>query len=232
MKQIDSVTRASDPLIKKYQPQTIDDFVGNVNILNTLTAVLNNSRRNRGYVISGPYGTGKTTLSWAIAKHVGADDGDINFAPLRDYKDLKRMRRVIDAFHYRPHGLARVFIFDEAHNLPKRIQEEILKYLDNPPRTLHLIFCTSELKRVIVPLQQRCFQVALQPLEFKDRMKLLRRICKGEQIDLDRPVLKQIARESEGIPRKLVNGLLAEIALVRKTSDPVRTAKVKVRAAN
>jgi len=232
MNKTDSKIHQWDPFTKKHQPQTISDFIGNERALNPLKAVLDDIRRNRGYLVFWPYGTGKTSLGWAIGKELGAEDCDIKFASLRDYRDLKMMRRTINYFWLMPRGLARVFIFDEAHILSDPIQLELLGWLDNPPKTLHLIFCTAEPKKVIVPLQQRCFQVALQPLEFKDCMKLLRRICMKEKVELDRQVLKGIAKNSDGIPRNLVNGLLAEMAQIRKSKDPGETSKVKLRAVN
>jgi DNA polymerase III gamma/tau subunit len=231
MYKVHSAKHDWDPMTRKYSPLSLDDLIGNVKSFRTLKALINDLGRPRGYIFHGPYGIGKSVSGWAFAKDLGADDFDINFASLRDYKDIKSVRRIIDGFPYMPHGKARVFIFDEAHNLVKAAQEEMLRWLDDPPRTLHLIFCTAELKRLIVPLQDRCFKVELQPLEFKERMMLLRRICKREQVELDRQVLKQIARGSDGIPRKLINGLLAEIALLRKTKDQVRTEKVKLRVA-
>jgi DNA polymerase III subunit gamma/tau len=222
----------NDPLGKKYQPQQIDDFVGNTDSLFKLNAILENHNHNRGYLIFGPYGIGKTSLGLAIAKFVGACDWDTHLVDLAIYKDVKKMRRVMDGFRYRPHGKARVFIFDEAHAIAKAIQQELLWWLDNPPRALHLIFCTADPKNVIVPLRDRCFQVALQPLEFKERMQLLLRICKGERIELDRGVLKAIARQSDGIPRALVNGLLAEMALIKKVSKGRSTEdKINIRSA-
>jgi len=82
-----------------------------------------------------------------------------------------------------------------------------------------------------VPLQDRCFQVVLEPLEFKDSMKLLQRNLQGRENRTGPPVLKRIACQSKGIPRKLINGLFAEIAFGEEDYGSGHDKKVNLRAA-
>jgi DNA polymerase III subunit gamma/tau len=215
------------PFSTKHQPEHIDNFIGNGKALTRLQAMLDSENRHHGYIFAGPYGIGKSALAYALSRYVGADKGwDTVIVDIATCKDLKRMRKMFDKFNLMPHGEARLFIFDEAQNITPSAQNEFLRYLDNPSRRTYYVFCTALPDKLIEPLRDRCFRVNLEPLRFKERMRLLRRICKKERIELDRQVLKEISKQSEGIPRKLVNLLFEEITILRSQGKD-KSGKVK-----
>jgi DNA polymerase III gamma/tau subunit len=203
-----------EPFGNKHQPKTLDEFIGNVEVRRSLKAVLSNPHRYHGYVISGGYGLGKTSLAQAVGRYIGADELlDITDVSVATCKDLKAMRKLFGRFKYMPHGNARVFIFNEAHTIIKSAQEELLHYLDNPPRLTFWVFCTATPEKLIEPLRDRCFSVTLQPLNRKKRVKLVSRVCGREGVVLPEKVVGKIVDESGGVPRKLLNLLFSAIMI-------------------
>ncbi|MFN3593046.1 MAG: AAA family ATPase, partial [Thermaurantiacus sp.] len=61
---------AHQALYREFRPQTFQDVVGQQHITRTLRNALKQKRLHHAYLLSGPRGTGKTTVARLIAKAV------------------------------------------------------------------------------------------------------------------------------------------------------------------
>ena len=78
---------------------------------------------------------------------------------------VKQMRALEHEVNYHPfEGKARVFLIDEADRLNDQSANALLKTLEEPSRTSHLILITSRPAVLLATIRSRCQQVRFSPL--------------------------------------------------------------------
>src|SRR3989338_7849686 len=85
----------STTLYRKYRPQTFAEVVGQKHTVTTLTKARKRARGGQAYLLTGPRGTGKTTLARLFAKAVNCSDRKKNSAePCNHYKHCLLMAEI------------------------------------------------------------------------------------------------------------------------------------------
>src|SRR6476619_3443055 len=85
-------------------------------------------------------------------------------APLRQLR-VEQMRQIETEANFRPmEGNARVFIIDEAEKLNDASANALLKVLEEPPSTSHLILITSRPAMLLPTILSRCQMIRFSPL--------------------------------------------------------------------
>lgn len=155
-------------LTEKYRPQSLDDVIGNTKAVQSVRRQLAMGLPNRAVWISGPSGTGKTTIARIIAGTVAdrfcvdeIDAGSLTADKLREWMDSCRL------YGWGKGG--RAFIVNEAHGLNARIIRTLLVWLEELPAHVVVIFTTTRAGEEKLfedqidasPLLSRCFEVTL-----------------------------------------------------------------------
>ena len=130
-------------LYEKYRPQNLSEFIGQDKVKKQVSALMARSGWDRDALfISGPSGTGKTTLGWIIAHQVASDlfinelDGDkCNVEAVRD---LEQTLSLIAPDSWR------VVIVNEAHAMSSKTVQAWLTLLERLPKHTLIIFTTTE----------------------------------------------------------------------------------------
>jgi DNA polymerase-3 subunit delta' len=124
----------------------------------------------------------------------------IDVGMVRPYKRIIRvdpMRELEREANYRPQeGHARVFIIEDADRLNESSSNALLKTLEEPPETTHLILLTSRPAALLPTIRSRCQIIRFAPLKVEEMEKHLvseRRMPKREA-----NLLAHIARGSIG----------------------------------
>jgi DNA polymerase-3 subunit delta' len=94
------------------------------------------------------------------------DHPDVGYVqpPLRVFH-VKQMRAIEREVNYHPYeGNARVFLIDGADQLNDQSANALLKTLEEPTRTSHLILITSRPAMLLPTIRSRCQQIRFSPL--------------------------------------------------------------------
>src|SRR5678816_4965038 len=78
---------------------------------------------------------------------------------------VRQMRSVEIEANFRPYeGKARVFLIDDADKLNDQSANALLKTLEAPPRTAHIILITARPAMLLPTIRSRCQQIRFAPL--------------------------------------------------------------------
>ncbi|WP_420799304.1 replication-associated recombination protein A [Ktedonospora formicarum] len=196
------------------RPRTLDEIVGQEHLLgpDKLLRRTIEAGRVTSMLFWGPPGSGKTTLSEAIARHT-----DARFVTLSAVSaGVADLRRIADeAAKLRQFSRRRTILFiDEIHRFNKAQQDAILPHVERG--TVTLIGATTENPSFEVngALLSRCRVFVLQALEEKQIIRLLNRALEDSERGLgqhhltaDEDALQAIAIYANGDARTALNVL-------------------------
>jgi DNA polymerase III gamma/tau subunit len=190
-------------LTAKYRPRDLNDVAGQTAACHALFTALSTGS-SHAFLLSGPKGTGKTTLARIGAAMLNADITEIDGATFTGIDD---MRTVQDTLHYAPlAGEARAIILDEAHRLSKPAWDSLLKVIEEPPDYVYWFLSTTEPTKLPATIRDRCTELRLSALATDELIRLLARVEEAEGWTTEPQIVALCAREAEGSARKaLVN---------------------------
>jgi DNA polymerase III subunit delta' len=129
---------------------------------------------------------------------IWSDHPDVALA--RPYNRLLRigpMREIEQEANFRPYeGRARIFIIEDADRLNPQSSNALLKTLEEPARTSHLILITSRPAALLATIRSRCQMIRFSPLAHEEIESYL---LSGKEVSkADARLLSHIARGSIG----------------------------------
>ena len=132
---------ASAPLAARMRPRSLDEYVGQDEIVGTGRALRRaiESDRIPSMILWGPPGTGKTTLAEIVARSTGARFAQLS-AVSAGVADLRKV--VAEAQARRKAGQRTVLFIDEIHRFNTAQQDAVLPYVEDG--TIALIGATTE----------------------------------------------------------------------------------------
>lgn len=191
-------------LYHKYRPNTLEEIYGNESIVESLKTLLNKDKSKipHAFLFHGVSGCGKTTLGRIIAKELDCKGSDFREVDSADFRGIDTIREIRKQAQFRPlEGNCKVWILDEVHQLSRDAQSALLKALEDTPKHVYFILCTTDPQKLIDTIKGRCSQYQVNPLTEKQMLKLLRRVVKAEDERLEKKVYDQIVQDSLGQSR-------------------------------
>ena len=202
--------RMLPPLPERMRPQTLDGYVGQTHLIGKGCILRNmiESGNLSSFILWGPPGVGKTTLSRIVAKSLGREFYTLSAvsAGVKDVREVIDKARSGSIFS---DGRSPILFIDEIHRFNKSQQDALLGAVEDG--TVVLIGATTENPsfEVITPLLSRCQVFVLKSLERQDLQSLLERALKEDEILRHRMVdvveTDALFRHSAGDARKLLN---------------------------
>ncbi len=162
------------PLAELLRPKTLEDFLGQSNVVSPNSPILNLLKTNRLFsmIFWGAPGCGKTTLARLIAAKTNANFIEIS-AVTSGVKDIKEA--VESAKEALRTGVKTILFIDEIHRYSKTQQDALLPHLENG--TLFLIGSTTENPsfQVIPALLSRVQAVRLNSIDDENMDKIIKK---------------------------------------------------------
>jgi len=201
-------------LYHKYRPSSLDQVVGNSEVVSSLTALLGKEEKPHSFLLTGPTGCGKTTIGRIIANVLEAGEDFIELDSATTSGGVDSIRSIRERSQFTPmSGKVRVWMIDECHTLTSQAQEALLKLLEDTPSHVYIILCTTDPQKLRPTLRGRCSIFNLSTLSSGQMIKLIKRVLEQEEEELETPVIKQIVKDTMGHPRNALQ-LLEQVLSV------------------
>jgi len=214
----------SQPLAARMRPRTIDEVVGQKNIVGPgkLLRRMIEADQLSSIIFYGPPGTGKTTLAHVIANHTKAAFEKLNAVTT----GVAELRQVIEKAKERLHmyGERTVLFLDEIHRFNRAQQDALLPHVEEG--TIILIGATTENPsfEVNAALLSRSRLFRLEPLTEPELKSILLQALKDEerglgtyQVELAEEALEHLVNAAGGDSRNALNAL--ELAVLTTPPD-------------
>lgn len=198
------------PLPERMRPQDLDGYFGQKHLIGK-GGIIRNMFENgnlSSFILWGPPGVGKTTLSRIVAKSLNREFFTLSAvsAGVKDVRDVIDRARSNSLFSS---GQSPILFIDEIHRFNKSQQDALLGAVEDG--TIVLIGATTENPsfEVITPLLSRCQVFVLKSLEKNDLQSLLERALTTDEVlshmKIEVRETDALFRYSAGDARKLLN---------------------------
>jgi DNA polymerase III subunit gamma/tau len=200
-------------LYRKHRPNTLDEIVGNGQIVESLRAMAEKGNIPHAVLFSGESGCGKTTFARIIKNMVGCSDMDYREIDAVAMSGIDMVRDLREEVNLMPMaGKAKVYLLDECHRLGgtgnSAASDCLLKALEECPDFVYFILATTNPEKLSKTLRNRCVEMVVSPLSVEQiAKKLLYPICKKEGKEVPKNVLVRIAEVSAGSCRRALTAL-------------------------
>lgn len=187
----------------------LEELIGNQAVKGRIESSLLAGRLPHAIIIEGPQGSGKRTLSWAIARALVCDSGNacgkcrncrqalghthpdiLVYQPDSATFTVDLVRKINGDAMIKPNQAAyKVMILQDCERMNPQAQNAFLKTLEEPPGSVHFILLTQNSKLLLDTIRSRCVTFLLAPPEFDEALQYL--LSRGYEESAAKTALKQ-----------------------------------------
>jgi len=217
------------PLHLDYRPVDLAGFYGNDSVKDALATILARTDRPQAFLLVGPSGCGKTTLARILVRALGCADMDYKELNISDARGIDDARQLLADANFLPlGGGVKVFCLDECQQATSAFQQAMLKALEDTPKHVVYILCTTDPQKLVKTVRTRCSTFALKPLSGPVMRELLSFVLAKEGVQgFPAAALDEVVVAADGSPRQalVVLDQVIDIADNDKLLKAIRKAR-------
>ena len=159
-----------------------DGVYGNEDVKSLFAACIKENRLSHAYMLVGPAGCGKKTLTEAVAMELARRDGageelvakiasghspDVLTIPTEEKRiGIDTVRSFVSTVHLTPNELDfKMYIFDEADRLTPQAQNALLKIIEEPPKRVYIFLLCQNPGSLLGTVRSRVISVNMQTFD-------------------------------------------------------------------
>lgn len=215
-------------LYRRYRPRCFSDMKGQGHVVAALQNGIRQNRVFHAYLLSGPRGTGKTTVARILAKALNCEqvqDGepccecdsclsidkgisfDLHELDAASNNKVDDIRDLLSKVALGTPGRTKVYLLDEVHMLTSGAENALLKTLEEPPDHVIFVMATTEPHKVVETIRSRSQHLELNLLPTEQLRELLEEISEDAGLGISDEDLNQAIREAKGSARDALSAL-------------------------
>jgi len=232
-------------ITKKFRPKKFSQVVGQRASTSRIVAAIEKGVLPPAYLFPGVRGCGKTTTARLVAMSLNCSnrEGVEPCGTCVDCQDIindrsnylieldgaskggiDNVRSLQDSLRYIvPDGHYKIVVIDEAHGLSTQAWNATLKIIEEPPKNVLFIFCTTEIQKVIGTVKSRCVSIQFPGVNDDVIKNNIKEICASENVDIEDKAIDLIAKEAFGSIRDAQSILEGFIRMGSITAETVKT---------
>lgn len=200
---------------RKYQPETLDDVIGNQEQVDRLSQWVDDDSMPH-LMLHGPAGVGKSACSEAFARDKYGEDFRSNLLEFNASDD-----RGIDVIRNQIKGAAqqaasgeysyKIVLLEEADSLTKDAQAALRRIMEKYSDQTRFILTMNWPNKVIDPIQSRCTPLPFRRLEDDEIDELITNVLEGENIQYEESAVNKIVEYVQGDARRAIHTLQTSV---------------------
>jgi len=196
------------PLIEKYRATRFEDIKGQDIVISQIKAFFTTFPKKRALILTGPVGTGKTSLALALANEYGLELFELNASDLRNRSSLEAVLKP-SVEQQSLFKKSKLILMDEADGITGTDRGGVPELIALITKTSFPIIITANdiWKKKFSLLRQKCQIITLKEISEPVVLQIMKNIAEKEDKQIQEKTLNLISKQARGDIRAALNDL-------------------------